>query len=64
MLFQLATIKPLAVPSSNISTRIENWVENLKVLLDEPMNLKGIKRLADSRADIVIRYNFNKARYC
>ena len=62
MLFQLATIKPLAVTSSNISTRIENWVENLKVLLDEPMSLKGITRLADSRADIVIRYNFNKVR--
>ena len=62
MLFQLATIKPLAVPSSNISTRIGNWVENLKVLLDEPMSLKGITRLADSRADIVIRYNFNKVR--
>ena len=62
MLFQLATIKPLAVPSSNISTRIENWVENLKVLLDEPMSLKGITRLTDSRADIVMRYNFNKVR--
>ena len=56
----------LAVPAAMLTQAIESksWKFHLMYLSEEHMNLNFIKWLANSRADIVIRYNFNQVREC